>query len=196
MTTTTAAPIAVPDTFHGDQYLSLTALFSIAGGRPVADDSGAPKSMLYGSHQRSVLTSASLRRAERTHSRHLANNGHGPLADAARGIRTRELAIMVANQLHDLGWDSEDASVDAMSIARSALSGMGLKFGAERTANLTKVLLFIPPTSSNGTSRPRKGATTTRRRTRSGPRSPKPSGPPSARANPPRSPKTSSRARP
>ncbi|MDQ0990762.1 type I-E CRISPR-associated protein Cas7/Cse4/CasC [Streptomyces sp. V3I7] len=129
------------------QYLSLHALETFAAALPVRDENGQPKAFVYGGAERTAISSQARRRAERTHSRHRANRGEGPLASYSSGRRTREWALFTRDALiknHD--WDSDQA----IYAAKAALEGLGLKFGEkESTTLLTKVLLYAPTDSGD-----------------------------------------------
>ncbi|MFD7413164.1 type I-E CRISPR-associated protein Cas7/Cse4/CasC [Kitasatospora purpeofusca] len=130
-----------PDTFTGPQYLSLHLLETMVAVLPVRDENGMPKAISLGGDLRTMITSQSRRRAERTYSRNRANTGDGPLAGHTMGIRTREWAKITAVELEALGWDKEVC----LATAKAVLGGVGLKFGDKpNTADLTKVLLFAP----------------------------------------------------
>ncbi|MEV7779499.1 type I-E CRISPR-associated protein Cas7/Cse4/CasC [Kitasatospora sp. NPDC088351] len=132
---------AEPATFTGPQYLSLHLLETMVAVLPVRDENGMPKAISLGGDLRTMITSQSRRRAERTYSRTRANTGDGPLAGHTMGLRTREWAKITAVELEAQGWDKETA----LATAKAVLSGVGLKFGDKpNTADLTKVLLFAP----------------------------------------------------
>ncbi|MER6280677.1 MULTISPECIES: type I-E CRISPR-associated protein Cas7/Cse4/CasC [Streptomyces] len=129
------------------QYLSLHALETFAAALPVRDENGQPKAFVYGGAERTAISAQARRRAERTHSRHRANRGEGPLASYSSGRRTREWALFTRDALvknHD--WDPDQA----IYAAKAALEGLGLKFGEkESTALLTKVLFYAPEDSGD-----------------------------------------------
>ncbi|WP_225829170.1 type I-E CRISPR-associated protein Cas7/Cse4/CasC [Streptomyces naphthomycinicus] len=129
------------------QYLSLHALETFAAALPVRDENGQPKAIVYGGAERTAISAQARRRAERTHSRHRANQGEGPLASYSSGRRTREWALFTRDALvknHD--WDHDQA----LYAAKAALEGLGLKFGEkESTTHLTKVLFYAPEDSGD-----------------------------------------------
>ncbi|MGV9680369.1 type I-E CRISPR-associated protein Cas7/Cse4/CasC [Nocardia sp. NPDC003482] len=124
------------------QYLSLHLLETLAAALPVRDENGQAKMIVFGNHERHMITSQARRRAERTHSRRRANHNEGPLAGYTMGLRTREWALRTANALvTDHKWNKDEAIL----TARTCLEAFGLKFGDKpTTVNLTKVLLFAP----------------------------------------------------
>ncbi|MGW0469500.1 type I-E CRISPR-associated protein Cas7/Cse4/CasC [Streptomyces sp. NPDC003027] len=130
------------DLLTGDQYLSLHLLETFTAALPVRDENGMPKAFVYGGDLRTMITSQSRRRAERTYSRERANGGQGPLAGYTMGIRTREWAKLTAAALTERHeWDKPQA----LNTAKALLEGIGLKFGTKpNTRNLTQVLLFAP----------------------------------------------------
>ena len=132
-----------PPGFTGAQFLSLHALDTLVGACPVRDDNNNPKTLQFGGESRHLMTAQNRRRAERTHTRNRANQGIGPLAGYSMGVRTREWALMTAVSLREQGWE-DTPGTDALAVARAVLAGCGLNFGAERTENLTKVLIFAP----------------------------------------------------
>ncbi|MFF3516588.1 type I-E CRISPR-associated protein Cas7/Cse4/CasC [Streptomyces sp. NPDC002573] len=129
------------------QYLSLHVLETFAAALPVRDENGQPKAFVYGGAERTAISAQARRRAERTHSRHRANQGEGPLASYSSGRRTREWALFTRDALvknHD--WDPDQA----IYAAKAALEGLGLKFGEkESTSLLTKVLIYAPEDSGD-----------------------------------------------
>ncbi|SEE60776.1 type I-E CRISPR-associated protein Cas7/Cse4/CasC [Streptomyces sp. TLI_105] len=133
---------AATDLLSGDQFLSLHLLETFTAALPVRDENGMPKAFRYGGDLRTMITSQSRRRAERTYSRERANNGQGALAGYTMGIRTREWAKQTADALTSLhGWDK----TRALETSKALLTGVGLKFGTKpNTQNLTQVLLFAP----------------------------------------------------
>ncbi|MEV6408843.1 type I-E CRISPR-associated protein Cas7/Cse4/CasC [Streptomyces bobili] len=129
------------------QYLSLHALETFAAALPVRDENGQPKAFVYGGAERTAISAQARRRAERTHSRHRANQGEGPLASYSSGRRTREWALFTRDALvknHD--WETDEA----IYAAKAALEGLGLKFGEkDSTTHLTKVLFYAPEDSGD-----------------------------------------------
>ncbi|MFJ1756207.1 type I-E CRISPR-associated protein Cas7/Cse4/CasC [Kitasatospora sp. NPDC088134] len=125
-------------------FLSLHLLETLVAVLPVRDETGQPKSLVYGGVERHLITSQARRRAERVHARNRANAGIGALGGRSMGIRTREWALICADELvRRHGWE-RDAAV---ATARAVIEACGLKFGdpAKRTvADLTKVLVFAP----------------------------------------------------
>ncbi|GAB2713791.1 type I-E CRISPR-associated protein Cas7/Cse4/CasC [Kitasatospora kifunensis] len=133
------------DLLTGDQYLSLHLLETLVAVLPVRDENGQPKAIPVGGEIRTMITSQSRRRAERTHTRTRANAGQGPLAGHTMGVRTREWAKTTAEALvKEHGWKGQEP----LTTAKSVLEGVGLKFGDKPTTkDLTKVLLFAPETA-------------------------------------------------
>ncbi|MFI8194659.1 type I-E CRISPR-associated protein Cas7/Cse4/CasC [Streptomyces sp. NPDC085946] len=129
------------------QYLSLHALETFAAALPVRDENGQPKAFVYGGAERTAISAQARRRAERTHSRHRANQGEGPLASYSSGRRTREWALFTRDALvKNHNWDPDQA----IYAAKAALEGLGLKFGEkDSTTYLTKVLFYAPEDSGD-----------------------------------------------
>ncbi|MER5584792.1 type I-E CRISPR-associated protein Cas7/Cse4/CasC [Streptomyces asoensis] len=129
------------------QYLSLHALETFAAALPVRDENGQPKAFVYGGAERTAISAQARRRAERTHSRHRANQGEGPLASYSSGRRTREWALFTRDALvKNHNWEPDPA----MYAAKAALEGLGLKFGEkDSTTHLTKVLFYAPEDSGD-----------------------------------------------
>ncbi|WP_330182220.1 type I-E CRISPR-associated protein Cas7/Cse4/CasC [Nocardia sp. NBC_01503] len=124
-----------------DQYLSLHAIVTFSGVLLNRDENNLPKELVYGGVTRTRVSAQSWRRAERMYMRTQANNGFGPLAGHAFGIRTREWAIETADTLVKLGWSQDKAD----SIARLALEHCKLKFGdPDKDPMKTKVAIFAP----------------------------------------------------
>ncbi|MFJ5885992.1 type I-E CRISPR-associated protein Cas7/Cse4/CasC [Kitasatospora cineracea] len=125
-------------------FLSLHLLETLVAVLPVRDETGQPKSLVYGGVERHMITSQARRRAERVHARDRANAGVGALSGHSMGVRTREWALLTGEELvRRYGWERDEA----VATARAVLEACGLKFGdpAKRTvANLTKVLVFAP----------------------------------------------------
>ncbi|MFC8718198.1 type I-E CRISPR-associated protein Cas7/Cse4/CasC [Kitasatospora sp. NPDC057198] len=125
-------------------FLSLHLLETLVAVLPVRDETGQPKSLVYGGVERHMITSQARRRAERVHARNRANAGVGALGGHSMGIRTREWALLTGEELvRRYGWGQDEA----VATARAVIEACGLKFGdpAKRTvANLTKVLVFAP----------------------------------------------------
>ncbi|OQD57527.1 CRISPR-associated protein [Streptomyces phaeoluteigriseus] len=129
------------------QYLSLHALETFAAALPVRDENGQPKAFVYGGAERTAISAQARRRAERTHSRHRANQGEGPLASYSSGRRTREWALFTRDALvKNYDWETDEA----IYAAKAALEGLGLKFGEkDSTTHLTKVLFYAPEDSGD-----------------------------------------------
>lgn len=123
-----------------NQFLSLHAIESFVAVLPVRDENGQPKTITFGGTTRTMITSQARARAGRTYSRERANAGVGPLKGYSLGIRTREWGKTTAAALTAHGWDQ----TEAMATAKALLEGIGLKFGVDNTADLTKVLVFAP----------------------------------------------------
>ncbi|WP_282202692.1 type I-E CRISPR-associated protein Cas7/Cse4/CasC [Kitasatospora fiedleri] len=125
-------------------FLSLHLLETLVAVLPVRDETGQPKSLVYGGVERHMITSQARRRAERVHARDRANAGVGALGGRSMGTRTREWALLTGEELvRRYGWDRDEA----VATARAVIEACGLKFGdpGKRTvANLTKVLVFAP----------------------------------------------------
>lgn len=100
------------------------------------DDSGAPKSCMFGGVARSRVSSQCLKRSWRT----------SPLLAQAvgaehMGIRTRQLPQLVAEKLTELG-----VSSDYVEAIFSKLSGFGNKDGSEnKEGNYTAQIIFYAP---------------------------------------------------
>ncbi|WP_222932742.1 type I-E CRISPR-associated protein Cas7/Cse4/CasC [Nocardia yunnanensis] len=123
------------------QYLSLHAITTFSAVLLNRDENNLPKELVYGQVTRTRVSSQSWRRAERMYMRKRANDGEGPLAGHAFGIRTREWAIATADALEELGWPSGRAN----DMARLALEHCGLTMGDPDTDPMkTKVAIFAP----------------------------------------------------
>lgn len=124
-----------------NRYLNLHSLTAHSGVLLVRDANGRPKELPFGTATRTMLSPQTQRRAQRTHLREQANRAEGPLAPYAFGIRTREWARITARALTTRDWTEQDAA----RAAKEALTSLGVHFGSkERTADLTKVLIFAP----------------------------------------------------
>ncbi|WP_433515378.1 type I-E CRISPR-associated protein Cas7/Cse4/CasC [Nonomuraea sp. CA-143628] len=124
-----------------DQYLSLHSIITFAGVLLNRDENNLPKDLVYGGVVRTRVSAQCWRRAERMHLRDRANEGTGPLAGYAFGLRTREWGIKTAEELIALGWDKAEAD----EIAKAVLTACRLKFGDEgKRPDLTKVAVFAP----------------------------------------------------
>ncbi|MEO3862795.1 type I-E CRISPR-associated protein Cas7/Cse4/CasC [Acrocarpospora sp. B8E8] len=124
-----------------DQYLSLHSIITFAGVLLNRDENNLPKDLVYGGVVRTRVSAQCWRRAERMYLRDRANEGTGPLAGYAFGLRTREWGVKTADELVALGWDKADAD----EMAKAVLTACRLKFGEEgKRPELTKVAVFAP----------------------------------------------------
>lgn len=126
-------------------YVDIHVLQTIPSSNINRDDTGSPKTAIYGGTMRSRVSSQSWKRAVR-----LGFNADSKDEDWLKGYRTKRSADLLAKELMKLNDDLDFG--DALKDAKDALSKMGLKFDKAKKSDPnddkdyeTKVLLFFSP---------------------------------------------------
>lgn len=115
-------------------YVDINVLQSVPSSNINRDDTGAPKTAIYGGVTRARVSSQSWKRAIR-----MAFDEHADGADWLKGIRTTRGPLMLAKELQKLNADlSED---DALKMAVGVFDKAKIKL--DKKKNQTKALLMV-----------------------------------------------------
>lgn len=112
--------------------IDIHIIHSLAPNNVNRDETGAPKTCLFGGVQRRRVSSQSWKRAIRRYLRDVVINGGRGLEETHLGIRTRRIPEQVATLLADRGRDHAEAQARTLSL-------LGVKGKDEQSA----VLLFL-----------------------------------------------------
>ncbi len=113
-------------------YLDLNVLQTVPSSNINRDDTGAPKTALYGGVTRSRVSSQSWKHAVR---KFFEKNG------VTTGTRTKEVAKLLANKLVEANTDLDDEK--AMEESTNILGAAGIK--VDKKTHETGALLFVSP---------------------------------------------------
>jgi CRISPR system Cascade subunit CasC len=113
------------------RYLDIHLLQTVPYANLNRDDLGSPKTVVYGGAERTRVSSQCWKRATRL-------EVEAALGD--RAVRTRRVAVQVAERLRHAGFDKELAAAGGRQVLASA--GKGLK--VELKDNTSSVLLYVP----------------------------------------------------
>ncbi|MBA0127237.1 type I-E CRISPR-associated protein Cas7/Cse4/CasC [Haloechinothrix sp. YIM 98757] len=124
-------------------YINIHAIQSLPYSNVNRDDLGSPKTVYFGGVERTRVSSQSWKRVIRKQVEQQLVDEH--LGEET--VRTRRVAVGVAERLEQQGWSNEDAQAAGEQVALSAGGGISLKNDKndqDEQVLTTNVLLFLP----------------------------------------------------